>query len=83
MNLDHDKIDEAVLALLHLTSTQDKMQKQSGVASTWKSHDWDTLSRLHEKGFISDPVNKNKSVMFSEEGFRKARELFEKMFSKP
>ncbi len=83
MNLDHDKIDDAVLALLYLTSSQDKMQKQFGVASAWKSHDWDTLSRLHEKGLISDPVNKNKSVMLSEEGFKKSRELFECIFSKP
>jgi len=83
MNPDLDKIDDAVLALLYLTSTQDKLQKQFGTASTWKSHDWDAMSRLHEKDLISTPVNKNKSVMFTEEGYQKARSLFEQMFCRP
>lgn len=35
MQIDTDKIDEAVLALLHLTRCDEKFG-----AAAWKSHDW-------------------------------------------
>ena len=68
-----DKVDEMVLALLHLTSFSDR-----GVVRAWKSHDWNALDRLCKKGLISDPKSKSKSVVFSEEGARRAEELFQK-----
>jgi hypothetical protein len=40
------------------------------------------MNRLHEKGYISNPVGKAKSVGMSEEGYIKARELFERYFGK-
>jgi len=75
MALDTDKIDEAVLALLFLT-------RHSG-SRAWKGFDWDALNRLHEKGLIADPVNKAKSVVFTEEGLKRAEDLFQTMFTKP
>jgi len=39
-----------------------------------------TLDRLHEKGYISDPKSKAKSVVMTEEGAKRATELFEKHF---
>ena len=71
---DHNKIDEAVLALLWLT--------QAGNRRAWKSHDWDALERLHAKGYMSDPKSKARSVAFSDEGERQARELFERHFGR-
>jgi hypothetical protein len=68
MEYDHNKIDEMVLALLWLTP--------AGPHRAWKSHDWGTMQRLHAKGYIS----KAKSIVFSEEGERQARELFERHF---
>lgn len=68
MDYDRDKVDEMVLALLWLT--------QTGEGRAWKSHDWEALDRLHAKGYISDPKSKAKSVVLSEEGKRRARELF-------
>ena len=50
-------------------------------ARAWKGFDWDTLNRLHEKGYISNPVGKAKSVGMSEEGFLRAKELFERHFA--
>jgi hypothetical protein len=47
MELDNDRIDEAVLALLFLGC-------HDGVRA-WKSFDWAAMSRLHAKGLISDP----------------------------
>ena len=49
----------------------------------WKGFDWDALDRLYEKGLIGDPVNKAKSVVFTEEGLKRAEELFQAMFTKP
>jgi Mn-dependent DtxR family transcriptional regulator len=39
-----------------------------------------TRWRLHERGYISDPKTKAKSVVLSEEGERRARELFARHF---
>ena len=58
MEIDTEKIDEAVLALLYLTLHDG--------ARAWKGFDWDTLNRLHAKGLISDPVSKSKSVVLTE-----------------
>jgi len=74
-----DRIDDAVLALLHLTSFR---EGRGGFALTraWKGHDWEALGRLHAKGYICDPAGKAKSVLLSEEGARRAEELFVNMF---
>ena len=75
MDCDHDKVDEMVLALLALTMFSDGQ----GVRA-WKGHDWDALDRLHERGYISDPKSKAKSVVMTEEGERRALELFARHF---
>ena len=72
MEYDRDKVDEVVLALLWLT--------QAGEGRAWKSHDWDAMDRLHEKGYIGDPKSKAKSVVLTEEGCRRSEELFERYF---
>jgi len=74
MDIDTDKIDEAVLALLYLTL--------HGGFRAWKGHDWDALGRLHEKGMISDPVGKAKSVVFTDEGLAESERLFARMFGR-
>jgi hypothetical protein len=75
MEINEDKIDEVVLALLYLNFHGDH-----GAVKAWKSFDWDAMDRLHKKGFISDPVSKAKSVLVTEEGQKVAKELFEKYF---
>jgi len=52
MEFDKDKVDEMTLALLYLVICH--REKGFG-ARAWKSFDWDTMDRLHEKGLISDP----------------------------
>lgn len=74
-----DKIDDAVLALLYLTSfTEGK--DELALTRAWKSHDWDALDRLHKKGLISDPKKKAKSVVLSQEGRQLSEELFRRLF---
>lgn len=77
MEIDYDKIDETVLALLHLASFE-----MRGSVRAWKGHDWEVLNRLHDKGMISDPKSKAKSVMLTDEGQNRAKELFIKYFEK-
>jgi hypothetical protein len=77
MDIDTDKIDDVVLALVHLTGFEDH-----GVIRAWKGHDWDALDRLFSKGMISNPRSKAKSVMLTEAGAKRARELFEVHFQK-
>ncbi len=74
MNIDNDKIDEAVLALLYLTLHDGNR--------AWKGFDFDVLDHLYEKGFITNPVSKAKSVLLTEEGLARSKELFEEMFVK-
>ena len=78
MNIKEEKIDEYTLAHLYLVVHDS--EKGFG-ARAWKGFDWETMNRLHEKGYISNPVGKAKSVGMSEEGFRKAKELFELHFT--
>jgi Mn-dependent DtxR family transcriptional regulator len=40
------------------------------------------MNRLHEKGYISDPAGKAKSVALTTEGLREAERLFKKLFAK-
>jgi hypothetical protein len=77
MGYDQEKVDEMVLALLYLTTFRDKSEVRA-----WKGLDWDSLNRLHEKGYISDPRSKAKSVMLNQEGVRLSEELFRRHFGK-
>ena len=75
MEYDKDKVDEMILALLYLTTFKD------GIAfRAWKGLDWDSLDRLHEKGYISNPKSQGKSVTLSEEGAKLSERLFKKHF---
>jgi hypothetical protein len=74
VELDTDKIDDTVLALLYL-GLHDGMR-------AWKGFDWAATDRLHEKGYIEDPRGKAKSVVFTEEGLERAERLLEQLFGK-
>lgn len=72
--LDTEKIDDAVLALLYLT-LHDGWR-------AWKGFDWEALGRLYDKGMIYDPVGKVKSIVFTDEGLERSKDLFMAMFTK-
>lgn len=74
MEPDFDKINDAVLALLYLTLHDE--------ARAWKGFDFDVMDRLFEKGYILDPRNKAKSVILTENGLEKSKELFTRLFTK-
>jgi hypothetical protein len=74
MDLDTAKIDDAVLALL-LLGLHDGCR-------AWKGFDWDAMNRLYEKGYITDPRGKAKSVVFTEDGQQRAEQLLRVLFAK-
>lgn len=78
MEFNPDKVDDMVLALLFLTTFA-----RGGETCAWKGHDWETMDRLHAKGYISDPRSKAKSVVMTDEGAVRSRELFKKYFADP
>ena len=55
-NLDTDKIDDAVLAVLMLGASGKK---------AWKGLDTAALERLHAKGLVGDPYGKTPTIEFS------------------
>ena len=73
-NVDWERVDQAALALL-LLGLHDGWR-------TWKGFNWDVLDRLHERGFITDPKGKAKSVVFTEEGLQESRRLFTTNFGR-
>jgi hypothetical protein len=74
MQLDTNKIDDAVLALLYLGLHDGER--------AWKGFDWGALARLHQQGYISEPSGVAKSVVFTEEGLERSKSLLEKLFGK-
>ena len=76
MEYDQTRVDETVLALLYLNFFE-----HGGVKRAWKGFDWDSMNRLHDKGYISDPKSKAKSVVMTEEGESAAEAMFTKLFA--
>jgi hypothetical protein len=78
MDCDKEKIDEMVLALMWLVLHEDGQSVRA-----WKGFDRDTLHRLYEKGLISDPKTKAKSVVLSDNAVMLSEALFKKYFCAP
>jgi len=72
MEYDDKRIEDAVLALLAAFSFDD--------GNAWKGFDFDVMNRLHEHGFISDPVNRNKSIWLTAEGLERGRQIADQLF---
>ena len=72
MEYDEKLIEDAVLALLATFS--------SDSGNAWKGFDFEIMNRLHEHGFISDPVNRNKSIWLTEEGLERGRRIADQLF---
>jgi Domain of unknown function (DUF6429) len=76
MDIDGEKLEQVVLALLYLNSFEEGTGRRA-----WKSFPWSIMDSLYEKAYISDPINKNKSVWLSEKGAKLSEKLFEKLFA--
>jgi len=65
---DRERAGDLVLALMQLTVHDG--------SRTWKSYDWDVMDDLFERGYITDPRSKAKSVILTEEGMARSRAMF-------
>ena len=61
MDVDAEKLQQAVLALLLLNTINEKSGKRA-----WKALPWSVMDQLHDKGYISNPATKAKSVCLSD-----------------
>lgn len=77
MEYDKDKVDEVTLALLYLG-----LSRIPGGGRAWKAFDLQTLSRLHQKGWLAESKIKDISVSVTESGVQKSEELFKKYFQR-
>ena len=57
MDADAGKLEQAVLALLHMDTCCENSGKRASKAVPWSAMD-----QLHSRGYIPDPATKNKSV---------------------
>lgn len=73
MELDTEKLDRAALAILSLTLHDGRR--------VWKGIDWTITDRLHEKGFVHDPVGRAKSLVLTDEGLAAAKAALKEFFS--
>ena len=76
-NMDREKLAETALALLSLSSWDEEFGSRA-----WKSLDWDLLDILHQKGWIGNPVGKQKSVDITAKGAELAETFLEKHYGK-
>jgi Domain of unknown function (DUF6429) len=74
MTYDRERAAELVLALMQLTVHDG--------CRTWKSYDWDVMNDLCERGYISDPRSKAKSVVLTETGMQQSQEMFTKYLAR-
>jgi hypothetical protein len=72
---DQRRLEDTVLALMHLTAHQDNFGWRA-----WKSFPWEATDGLYERGLIGDPKSKAKSVPLTEEGAELAEQLFTELF---
>ena len=67
MKYDLQRAGDLVLALMQLGLHEG--------SRTWKSYDWTVLDDLFERGLISDPKSKSKSVVLTDEGMALSRTM--------
>lgn len=72
MEIDEDKIDDAVLALLWLTPHNERC--------AWKSFDWDVTSSASEE---ADCRPCEQDEVLADEGLQRSEELFRALFTRP
>jgi hypothetical protein len=72
-DLDTERIDDAVLAILMLGASGNK---------AWKGIDAAALDRLHEKGLVGDPYGKTPTIEISDAGLARGKRLLVELFGR-
>lgn len=74
-NTNEEKLIQIGLAMLWLGA-----HGSDDAPRAWKSIDWAIMNLLHEKGFISNPVGKAKSVSLTPEALALAEKYYAQHF---
>lgn len=78
-NIPADKaVEELTLILMYLTKFKEEVIPGVESDRTWKGYDFDVINALDDKEFIRQGSYRSKSVTFTEEGLKYAKELLEK-----
>ena len=48
--------------------------------NAWKGFDFGVMDRLHEYGFITNPVGRAKSIWLTPEGLERGRQIADRLF---
>jgi len=75
--LDQEKVAEAALAVLSLSAFS-----SDDIMCVWKSVDWDVMGLLYERGWISNPKGKARSVHITGEGLERANAAARALFAR-
>ena len=75
MPYNKEKVDEMTLALLYLG-----MSPIGDGGRAWKAFDRQTMLRLAEKGWVTDPSRVSPTVEVTAEGRKRSEALFHKHF---
>ena len=70
MDIDGNKLEQTVLALLYLNSFEEGSGKRA-----WKGFPWTVMDALHEKGYISNPATKKQVRMLIRGGRQALRRI--------
>lgn len=73
MRYNRERAADLVLALMHLTLHDE--------CRAWKGYDWDVMNDLHERGLITNPQSKAKSIVLTEAGFARSEQAFAQYLS--
>ncbi len=72
MDYENARIEEAVLALLAALNFNG--------GQCWKGYDFGVMDALFERGLITDPRSRNKSVWLTDEGLERGRAAAQRLF---
>lgn len=76
---DEDKVDEAALALLWLSTFRTRGEEPRGA---WTAMAREILARLEQRGYVTGSLG-GKSICLTEEGQQRSEESFKRLFGKP
>lgn len=71
-------IKELTIKLMYLTRFNEGDSFASNLDIAWKGYDFDIINELEEEDYIRQGSYRSKSVAFTEEGIKLAKELMER-----
>lgn len=73
--------EDLTLLLMYINRFTDSSRdvEDNLLQRAWKGYDFDDINNLEDKGLIFQTSKRTKSIYFTEEGLKRAENLFEKL----